>query len=349
MRFWLMTFLFLCAVMVLAVGILELDAPVRVAYGGWQISPPLSVAVVALLIIGIGFLMALRAAFWLLFLPKHVGRWRRHHLARRGRKNLREAMRLMAHGESGKLLKVFGELQGEAPQSAWQCAQLAEQAGDMAGKKRWLQKAAECDDRVIATAAKAELCRMQDHLSEAERILRGANALAGPAVLTQTYYAVSKSLGNWSEALRAAEALRGKNIRGWDAAVGEAILSHLDALAGADELHEFWKNGVASGEKKTPKILARYIARLFAAGAERSAAAQLEAAHKQFPADLKILGLVATFGGAALKQSALAQNEKRASVNDTRRLQLLMQLAQDLDLPGKAAQYKQMASSLPPA
>lgn len=347
MRFWFnLIFLLAIAFAVVAGAQLYFNDPVHIVYRQWSVTPPASIAAIALLLLGVAVFAAVRLLIFVLFIGRHISAWRQQYLQKKNYQTLKHIIALSVHGEKEKLLKTLPQLEKEIPQSVWQYAQAAGDLGKTELKMKWLEKATKSSDAIITTAAKAELCLLKNHLVEADSILKSSNALSGPYLLVEIYYRCCKARKDWKDALRAANRLREYRANRWDFAVAEAIQMLLGEVKTASEAHAIWKESVSGSEKKNPKVLALYIAALAAVNDPHSARAQLETAYKQHPHHLDILEQVVRHTDMPIKQQAFADNEPLATHNNIRLLGILVTLAEQLDLPGKAEQYRQRVKLL---
>lgn len=347
MRFWInLIFLLSVALAVIVGAQLYLNDPVRISYLQWSISPPASVAIIFLLLLGLLVVAGARLVFFLLFISQHFSRWRQQYLQKRNYQNLKKITELLVHGDKEKLLRELPAVEKEVPQSVWQYAQIAGELGKNELKMKWLQKATESSDAIVAAAAQAEIHLLNNELIKADGVLKFNHALTGPYLLVELYYRCSHARSDWAETLKAAYRLQQLRPRGWTEAVREAVRNRLHESKTADEAQRAWEGEVASGDKKTAEVLALYIATLAAHKAADAVSTQLRTAYKQFPNHPAVLEQVVAHGDATLKQQAFTDNEQRANNNDARLLELLVRLAEQLDLPGKAEQYRKRAKTL---
>lgn len=346
MRFWLPLLLFVIAfVAVVVFALLYMSEEVHLQYGGWRASVPLSVAMGSAMLAIVAAVLALKLLAFLFSLPLRMVQWDDARREKKERRQFQEVVRMVAFGDQSGLLKALTPLATDNTAAAWRAAEIATEEGNAKGAAKWLIQVADSDDEVLAAAAKAEICRRDERLSEAVGILENAGALRGPALLTRKLHEISEQRGDWEMALSAAMKLREKSPR-WQHVIENIVMRYFAQAQTADEAARFWKDKVAAKDKKRIALLAVYIGALRRLGADKKMKEELAQAFKQYRQDATVLEMVAAFGDNAQCEAAFAAAEQQARDNDPRILNVLVQLAQRLQLPGKETLYRQQLGAL---
>lgn len=330
-------------------GQLYLSEPVLLRYGAWSAEPPLYLALAVTLVGLIAALLLLRLLAFILLLPVKVGAWRRQRQVEKLSDLRGKVMRLGCYGNRRALLKHLADLAPMDDAAAWQGAQVAEELGDARLQQKYLQRAAEAQDKVIAAAAKAKLCLRDNRLTEAEQLLTAAGAPRAAVLLAQLYYEVAQASGAHAKALAAAVTLREECAVQFGELVVHTVRRQLHTAETAAAAAAFWRDEVSSADKKDPALLALYLRALWQLGDEKAASEGLGSALRQHGRHEDILRAVADFGTPAQWETAFKENEKRAEsagASDAGLLQLLADLAEKLQLPGKARLYGQRLAAL---
>ena len=210
---------------------------------------------------------------------------------------------------------------------------------------KYLRKAAAAHDSVIKTAASARLCQHENRLSEASRLLESADADKGPTVLATMLYEISYARKEWDVALKAAMTMRQRMPEAWQDKVYEVVRQRLSGAQSLSEVNDFWRDKIASADKKKVPFLSCYIAALYYWNSEQEASKTLVDAAKNHPRALPLLRLVALHGDKSLCERALRENEGEPHT-DPERVAVLADLADRLQLSGQANRYRQMILSL---
>ena len=326
-----------------------LSEPLTIQYRGWVAAPPLVLALGATLLGLLLLFFLLRLFIALIFLPLTVSRWRNR---RRGQKELqlrKDILRESVYENQRAQTKLLAELAATDAAAAWRAAQVAEESGDTKNVKNYLQLAESGGDTVIRTAAIAKRCMREQRLSEADTVLTAAGAPSGATLLVKLYYDLCLLRADWRGAMAAAIKLRSESAQLYGNYVETALQRFLQQAKNAAEVADLWKNAVTPVDKKEPALVAKYLTALWRLGNEKAATEELTTALKQHPKHIAILQAVVRFGSPAQQETAFLANEKaadNANVVDAERLQLLTELAEQLQLPGKVRQYSQMLSAL---
>ena len=333
---------------------LYLQDPIEMRYGGWQATPPASVALAAAVVLLLLLALALKLLAWVIFFPLRVAAWRRQRLLGQRQEWLISGMRAAALGDNKQALKHFLKLSAEATTSssvyAWLAAEAADKLGETKKRNELLQQAAAGEQPQLAAAAKAQRARDEGRLSEAFNILAAAGAPTASPILTKMYLDISQKCGKWVPALEAAYQLRGSSPSAkWKKAVNDMVRLGLEKINDAEGLKSFWKNSVASDEQKNAALLAEYIYALHRVGDAQGVTGVLERAHKTAGDQPAILSAVAALGDNKMCESAFTAHQNRAQEKDgVPYLAPLAMLAERLGLWGKARRYYQMANSARP-
>ena len=346
--------LYILALVVLAVAVgvagqLYLSEPLLVRYGEWSAEPPMSLALAAVIAGLICGLLLLRLLAFLLFLPAKVGIWRRARQVEKLSQLRGRVLRENSYGNRRTMLKHLAELAPMDDAAAWQAAAVAEELGDVRAQGKYLRRAAEAEDKVIAAAAKAKLSLRDNHLTEAEQLLAAAAAPRGAALLAELYYEVAQKRGEHKQALAAAMILREDCPAKFAPLVADTIRRQLHSAKDAAEVAAFWRDEVGSADKKTPELVALHLRALWQLGDEKGASDGLGAALRQHGQHEDILRLVVEFGSTAQCEAAFKESEKRAAgaeAGNAGLLTVLAELAEKLQLPGKARLYGQRLAAL---
>ena len=349
MRFWLFL-LFAAGVFVAAViyALLYLNAPVRLQYGDWTAAPPLSVAIGATIMAAAAIVIALKFASFLLFLPRRMAQWEAARREKKQRELLQNTIRLTAYEDQRELLKVLSQLATNNPAAAWRAAQIAAELGNAKMADKCLRQAADGKDTALAAAAKAEICRRDQRLTESASVLNTAGALRGPAVLTHSLYDISRQREDWETALAAAVKLRDKMPGRWGATVNDVITLLFERVGTREEATRFWRENLTTEDKKNTAHHLGYIAALHRLGDENAAKEHLTKLFKQHNQHNAVLQMIANLGDKPLCEAAFTANEHRAEKNDSATLGVLADLAMRLELPGKENLYRQKLAALNP-
>lgn len=326
-----------------------LDEPVMLRYGPWQAAPSGAVAAGTAVILAVALVIVLKILGWIFSLPQRLSAWRRGRAISARDATLLAGSRASALGQHKQVLKHFGKLAGsnESAAFAWLAAEAAHKAGDEKNRVSYLNRAA-AGEGEIAAAAKAQLAIDGGRFHDALSVLKSAGApAAGAPLLAGLYLHAAKSSGKWDAALAAAYRLRenspsaksGRRLR-------EVTLSALANTGDAGELKSMWKNSIRSEEQKHPQIAAEYAYALRRVGDAPAAIEILERALKSSPGTPELLSAVAALGGRKLCESAYAGAQKSENKDDSQLLAAMGELAERLELWGKARRYYQMADSL---
>lgn len=321
--------------------------PVYVRYGEWSAAPPMWLAVGAFLLGGLLFLLGGRVLLALVFLPAVIARWRRERRATQVAELRRMTMKWAVYGNRRNMLKYLGQLAEEDEAACFRAAMVAEELGDARAQEKYLRRAAAAGDAVIAAAAKAKLCMRENRLTEASGVLVAAGAPREAALLAQLAYEAAMGRGDAPAALAAALALRDELPAVYAVRVDEAVAYGLERGADAAAVKSFWRETVPAGERKRPALLALWVEALWRCGDEKAAGEALAAAARQFPRDLAVLRAAIRMGGREVRETLFRANEKHAEgADDALFLQLMAELAESLELSGKARRYEQMRAAL---
>ena len=172
-------------------------------------------------------------------------------------------------------------------------------------------------------------------------------------MLAEIYYEVGKASGDWRAALSAAVRLQEDAPSLWRTAVDEAVCRQLRKVESLEQSQEFWKDDVSTDDKKRPLLLAAYLSSLARLGGDKTLKEAMTQALKRYPRDNHILEVVVAVGDKEHHEAAFQANESRAAESraggsDAAVLRILAELAERLELPGKARRYEQMLNALEP-
>ena len=328
---------------------LYLDAPMHFQYGEWRASPSAAAALALLALALLALHLVMRIVFFVLFLPSHLGEWRRRRAERERGELSADGLRALALGDHKQALKYFSRL-ADKEDGGGACAWLALLSAekiDSPKKRGALLERAAASGGDIAAAAKAMRASEDGRLSEAFDVLAAAGAPDGSPLLAKMYLDIARRSEKWSQALAAAYALREQTPTSkWKKAVADIAALGLKNIGDGEELIRFWKNSVRADEQKQPPLLAEYICALQKAGDKKSAMEALERAAKFAGQSAEILSLVAAMGSDKMCEAALASAQKNETDADF--LAATAMLAERLRLWGRARRCYQMANALRP-
>lgn len=343
------TLLIILAAAAAVLSQLYLNEPVNFRYGSWSATPPLYLALACLLLAALLLFFAVRLLLWLLFLPAIISKWNKRRRREKQAQLHETIIRQLAYGERRKALKNLAELATGDTVAAWWAAQIADELGDARETRKYLQLAAAGQDPILSAAAKAKLCIQDNRLTEAENILKTAGAPRASVLLARLSYEAGLARGDYRTALAAAVYLRETLPAAYGDYVADTIRRQLDHVKNADDARHFWQEEVTKTDKKEPTLLTAYLDCLWRLGDEKAAGEGLAQALKQYPQDNAVLHSIVKFGTPQQRETAFKANEQRAEKaggQDAALLRLMGELADALQLPGKARQYGQMLSAL---
>jgi uncharacterized protein HemY len=338
----------------IAVAQLYLQAPVHLRFGGWEASPPLSLALVVVVIALIVVAFFIKTLAFLLLLPSRMASWGRQRAVTQRQEALAGGVRALALDDSKLALKHFLRLSedkhSDAGTHAWLAAVAAEKIGDVQKRKHLLRLTANSSPAELAAAAKACLACDEDRLSEAFNILAAAGAPGHSPVLAKMFLDTARRRSEWPAALGAAYQLRTVSPSAkWKKAVIDMVRQGLDTIDDAEKLEDFWKNHVHADERKNAELLSGYIYALHRLGNDKSVADALERAAKTNGEAPEILLVIAALGSRKLCETFFTAGEKGAETSrSAEQVSAIAALAERLNLWGKARRYYQMAHSLRP-
>ncbi len=347
MRFWLSLFLLAIMCVIVTYSSLYLDSPVTIGYKTLSIEPPLSLLITTGLLAFIALLIIFRFLEFILFLPSNLMKWGNIRTQDKKTKLLESALCAAVYRDKKQQYKVLSDLAPISPEAALRASQIAQELGWKSQQDKWLNVAAKSTNAITAAAAKVEICRLHNRLTEANSILRTTGAPESSMLLAELLYYVSMDLNDCDTAINAATHLRNAAPTFWSDTVENVFKKKIKNAKNAEEILQFWKNKVSQEDKKHLTHVVLYINALSTLGDEKSAINTLTTAVKQWPNNTPILLLIASIGSEEQCKVALEKNEGRAN-DDTDILLAIAQIANRLQLTGKARKYYQMLNAINP-
>ncbi len=339
----------------------------RVAFGGYEIAPPISIALVALATAALAIYVALKIGGFILFLPGKLRRRRAENQMKKRAETLLAGLRAMAMGDADSQEKHFGRAadMGIEPSLTALIAAEGAAASRRADKKDKREKrlqqalaAAEESDGELKTAVRAQLLMAQGQIADAAAALREAEALKSPSpLLAELLLESCRKSGDSDGALEAANRLRELQADESDSLNALAIRlakEKITAAADADSLQDLWKRKVSARDKSNPSLLAAFALKLDSLGDSKSALGVVIPAIKlraKLSAPLPpILEAAAVLSDNSAPADALraAENLPDIEREDSAMLRALGSLASRQELWGKAEKYFQMANARTP-